>query len=585
MPFNGLSRNKERRIWWARTSPLGCAAVLSALLIVVAGSGATAAASSGSAQPAIVTNGTVAGALVPKLTPEPYGGVACGNVPVGTTAGPCSNVASLFYSFALINGSAGTVTINLSTGVVYEGPGAGDYTLDAHFCQGYSTGTITMTAGYQCTMEVSFTPSAVGDRSATMTITASDSSSTVISLTGTGSPTFTATPGSLSFGDTTLGTFASDSFVLTNVGTSTETIDLSSNDLSFTGPGADDYQLTPSSNCPGDGRSTVILNSGGACTLNVNFYPGALGDRSAAMVIKGNIGTTGPVDLSGNGTIGYYQVDSEGNVATTGDAGYYDDAGAMHLNKPIVGMAATGDNGGYWLVASDGGIFAYGDAGFYGSHGGSHLNMPIVGMTASPDAGGYWFVASDGGVFAYGDAGFYGSHGGSHLNQPIVGMASTPDGGGYWLVASDGGIFSYGDAGFYGSHGGSHLNMPIVGMASTPDGGGYWLVASDGGIFSYGDAQFYGSTGAIRLNQPIVAMAAMPTGNGYWFSAADGGLFAFGDAPFQGSGVGAGLGQVVDMASDGGPTVQAQAGIPAIRQVHVSDLGPAARHILHFAGP
>ena len=97
--------------------------------------------------------------------------------------------------------------------------------------------------------------------------------------------------------------------------------------------------------------------------------------------------------------------------------------------------------------------------------------------------------------------------------------------------------------------------MPIVGMAPTPDGQGYWLVASDGGIFSYGDAQFYGSTGAIRLNQPIVAMAAMPTGNGYWFSAADGGLFAFGEAPFQGSGVGAGLGQVVDMASDGGPTV------------------------------
>jgi hypothetical protein len=87
-------------------------------------------------------------------------------------------------------------------------------------------------------------------------------------------------------------------------------------------------------------------------------------------------------------------------------------------------------------------------------------------------------------------------------------------------------------------------------MAPTPDGGGYWLVASDGGIFTYGDAQFYGSTGAIHLAQPIVAMAAMPTGGGYWFSAADGGLFNYGDAPFDGSGVGTGLGQVVDMASD-----------------------------------
>ena len=32
--------------------------------------------------------------------------------------------------------------------------------------------------------------------------------------------------------------------------------------------------------------------------------------------------------------------------------------------------------------AADGGIFNYGDAGFYGSAGGLHLNRPIVGMAA-----------------------------------------------------------------------------------------------------------------------------------------------------------------------------------------------------------
>jgi hypothetical protein len=530
---------------------------------------------------------TEAGASMPKLlTVVPYNGVDCGHVPVGATAGPCGNDgASEFYSFAIINGSAATVTINLSTGVVYGGPGAGDYTLDAHFCQDYSTGTITMTAGYQCTMEVFFHPSAVGDRSATMTITASDSSSTVISLTGTGAPTLTATPGSVSFGDTTLGTVASDTFVLTNAGSSTDTIDLSTNDLTSSSPGADDYVVTPAPGCPGDGVSTVILASGAACTMDVSFFPGALGDRSATMTIRGSIGSGVSVNLSGNGTIGYYQVDAQGNVAYTGDAGYYGDAGKMNLNKPIVGMAATGDDGGYWLVASDGGIFNYGDANFYGSTGGIHLNKPIVGMAGTSDAGGYWLVATDGGIFSYGDAPFYGSTGSIHLNKPIVGMAPTPDGKGYWLVASDGGIFSYGDAPFYGSTGSIHLNKPIVGMAPTPDGKGYWLVASDGGIFSYGDAQFYGSTGAIHLTQPIVAMAAMPTGGGYWFSAADGGLFNYGDAPFLGSGVGTGLGAVVDMASDGGPTAQAYLDVPAIRQAHVAGPGPAARHVPHFAGP
>jgi len=33
-------------------------------------------------------------------------------------------------------------------------------------------------------------------------------------------------------------------------------------------------------------------------------------------------------------------------------------------------------------VASDGGIFTYGDAGFFGSAGALSLNKPIVGMAA-----------------------------------------------------------------------------------------------------------------------------------------------------------------------------------------------------------
>jgi hypothetical protein len=101
---------------------------------------------------------------------------------------------------------------------------------------------------------------------------------------------------------------------------------------------------------------------------------------------------------------------------------------------------------GYWLVASDGGVFTFGTARFWGSAGAIALNKPVVGMAATPDGGGYWLVASDGGVFTYGDALFHGSTGAIKLNAPIVGMAATPDGGGYWLVASDGGVFTFGDA-------------------------------------------------------------------------------------------------------------------------------------------
>ncbi|HEU5001196.1 MAG TPA: Ig-like domain-containing protein [Actinomycetota bacterium] len=226
---------------------------------------------------------------------------------------------------------------------------------------------------------------------------------------------------------------------------------------------------------------------------------------------------------------GYWLVASDGGIFNYGPSTTFaGSAGSIHLNKPIVGMAATPTGFGYWLVASDGGIFSYGDAIFQGSTGSIHLNKPIVGMARTPDGNGYWLVASDGGIFAFGSAKFQGSTGSIHLNKPIVGMAATADGGGYWLVASDGGIFAFGDAQFVGSAGSVHLNQPIVGMAAMPDGGGYWLAAADGGIFNYGDAAFDGSAGGMHLNKPIVGIGAVPDGSGYFLGASDGGVFNYG---------------------------------------------------------
>ena len=232
---------------------------------------------------------------------------------------------------------------------------------------------------------------------------------------------------------------------------------------------------------------------------------------------------------------GYWEVASDGGVFAFGGAGFFGSAGSIHLNQPIVGLAATPDGQGYWLVASDGGLFNYGDAKFFGSQGGTHLNKPIVGIATTPTGNGYWEVASDGGVFSFGDAAFYGSTGSIHLNKPIVGIAATPSGRGYWLVASDGGIFAYGDAAFYGSTGSIHLNKPVVGVAATPDGKGYWLVASDGGIFNYGDAGFKGSSGSLPLVAPVVGIVPTASGDGYWEVASDGGIFNYGDAGFFGS--------------------------------------------------
>ena len=241
-----------------------------------------------------------------------------------------------------------------------------------------------------------------------------------------------------------------------------------------------------------------------------------------------------PRSAGSNCTTGYDLVASDGGIFNFGIAPFFGSAGALPLNRPVVGMATTRDEGGYYLVASDGGIFTYGDAQFRGSMGGAPLNQPIVGMAVTPDGGGYYLVARDGGLFAFGDAHFQGSMGGKALNQPIVGMAVDPATGGYWEVAADGGIFGFG-APFFGSTGAIHLNKPIVGMASTTHGLGYLFVASDGGIFNYGDAPFAGSMGGQPLNKPVVGVAIDPVTDGYREVAADGGIFSFRGSQFCGS--------------------------------------------------
>ncbi len=242
---------------------------------------------------------------------------------------------------------------------------------------------------------------------------------------------------------------------------------------------------------------------------------------------------------------GYWMVASDGGIFAYGGAKFFGSTGAIKLNMPIVGMAATPSGNGYWLVASDGGIFAFGDAGFFGSTGAMKLNKPIVGMAATQSGKGYWLVASDGGIFAFGDAPFHGSTGAIKLNKPITGMTPSATGKGYRMVASDGGIFSFGDAAFHGSAGGTALAKPIAGMAPTPSGKGYWLVGTDGKVLPYGDAAALGSATSLGS---VAALASTPSGAGYWAVGTGGALAAFGDAIDLGHPTGALTKPIVGMA-------------------------------------
>jgi hypothetical protein len=244
------------------------------------------------------------------------------------------------------------------------------------------------------------------------------------------------------------------------------------------------------------------LAVGHSCQAAINFSPPAIGEYTADLSVSGPNGVQN-VPVVGVASRGYRLVGADGGIFSFGGANFLGSTGAMHLNRPIVGVADDPVTGGYWLVASDGGIFSF-DAPFFGSAGDIRLGAPIVGMAATPDGGGYWLVTAAGTIYPFGDATSDGSAPGN--GAPVVGIAATPDGGGYWLATSAGGVYSFGDATFYGSAGGLPLNRPVVGIAATPDGGGYWLVASDGGVFNFGDAGFYGSTGAIQLNAPVVGI-------------------------------------------------------------------------------
>jgi hypothetical protein len=252
------------------------------------------------------------------------------------------------------------------------------------------------------------------------------------------------------------------------------------------------------------------------------------------------------VAVAMNGPSGYWLVGSDGGIFTFGSADFYGSTGALTLQRPVVGITPTPDEGGYWLVASDGGIFSFGDAGFFGSIPGlglapagssnpKRLNSPIVGMVPSADGGGYFMVASDGGVFAFGDAKFEGSCPGiGGCSGAAVAVMPDASGNGYWLVTATGHVYTFGDATNYGAPG--PQAVPVTAAVRTTDGKGYWLLFSNGAIAAYGDAASLGGpVGSVGGFNPATAIFTTSEGGGYWVASANGSLYTYGDAPNDGS--------------------------------------------------
>ena len=203
-----------------------------------------------------------------------------GNQSVGT---PSSE-----QNVVLTNGGSGTLTID---SVGFGGTDPGDYSeIDNCSPSVASHGT--------CTIQVTFTPTATGSRTALLTVTDSDSTSPQsIDLSGTGTggvPTVTYSPTSLTFASRAVGTTsASMGTILTN--TSGTTLNVTS--IAITGTNGGDFGQT--NNC----GATVA--GGGTCTISVTFSPTAIGSRSASITITNNaVNSPESVPLSGTATQG-----------------------------------------------------------------------------------------------------------------------------------------------------------------------------------------------------------------------------------------------------------------------------------------
>ncbi|HLW98990.1 MAG TPA: choice-of-anchor D domain-containing protein [Candidatus Acidoferrales bacterium] len=223
----------------------------------------------------------------------------------GTGAGaPAPGVslsaASLTFASQQLNTSSGPQSVTLTntgnaalniTSIGVTGANSGD------FAQTNNCGSSVAANNGNCTINVTFTPTATGARGASVTITdnaAGSPHSFTLSGTGTTTPAPTAilSASSLTFGGQTVNTTSgSQSVTLTNTGNAALTI----TSIGVTGTNSGDFAQT--NNC----GSSVAANNGN-CTINVTFTPTAAGARGAAVTITDNAaGSPRSVSLAGTG--------------------------------------------------------------------------------------------------------------------------------------------------------------------------------------------------------------------------------------------------------------------------------------------
>ncbi len=157
---------------------------------------------------------------------------------------------------------------------------------------------ITITPGNSTVVNINFTPSSSGARSALLTIVDNVAGSPhTVALSGNGvpnTPSISIAPPSLSFGTQAINSPSAPlPITITNSGNGVLTV----SGLSFTGANATDFGYSASA-------LPLQIAKGNSATINITFTPGGTGARSATLNISDNVSPgLHTVGLSGTGAV------------------------------------------------------------------------------------------------------------------------------------------------------------------------------------------------------------------------------------------------------------------------------------------
>ena len=234
--------------------------------------------------------------------------IAFGNVNLNTPAQQTLTVSN-----------TGDAALNV-TGIMATGNNATEFPV--------SPGSFSVAAGQSQAVTVTFTPAAVGDRSASLAIAhnAGGSPATVpLGGTGVGMSSISLSMISLVLDNTNVGTTSQKILTISNIGTA----ELSVTGITVGGDNASEFSVSP---------TVATIAVGGNQTITVTFAPTADGSRTASLSIAHNAaGSPSPVTLSGTG-VGVSAI----SVSATALAFANTDVGASSQKTFTVSNTGTG---------------------------------------------------------------------------------------------------------------------------------------------------------------------------------------------------------------------------------------------------